>query len=180
MAQRKRKKKKRREKKARREQPFSLGPISSVTQTAAELLEAGDVEAAIALLEPMVARQPDVVEYWALLATAYSMRGDHVIALRHFERMRRAGLQEVALDFSLAMEYASLGYPILAKRMFAKVPRKFLTLDPHTLEGGRTSDRKPRISWLRKLMNWGSFVRRRRKSYWHYHEPSSVIGRLRW
>ncbi len=101
----------------------------SVTQIAAELIEVGDVEAAIALLEPLTNQHPQVFEYRLLLASAYSTLGDHASAMAQYEAMRELGVDDVVLDVSLGMFYASLGHMVLAAHKLLQVPRSAIAVD---------------------------------------------------
>ncbi len=101
----------------------------SVTQIAAELIEVGDVEAAIALLEPLTNQHPQVFEYRLLLASAYSTLGDHARAMAQYEAMRELDVDDVVLDVSLGMFYASLGHMVLAAHKLLQVPRSALAVD---------------------------------------------------
>lgn len=109
-------------------------PTRSAALVAAELIEKGDAEAAIALLEPLVARYPNVMEYHTLLGAAYGMVEDYAGAIEQFEALIASDPDNALMYVPLSMFYASLGYPVLAAHTLAQAPRSAELLDPSLQE----------------------------------------------
>jgi len=102
----------------------------STALVASELLESGDAEAAVALLEPLVAEHPDAVEYRTLLGAAYSVLEDYASALAQFNAVIALDPENDALYIPLGAFYASLGHLVLAARTVSRAASVIANLEP--------------------------------------------------
>ncbi len=108
----------------------SQQPARSAAWVAAELLEEGDAEAAAALLEPLVARYPDMIEYRTLLGAAYGMIEDYAGAIQQFEAIIALDPDNDLMYVPLGMFYANLGYLILAAHTLTRTLQSADALAP--------------------------------------------------
>jgi len=122
------------------------GDVNSYQQylRARALLRAGNTVAAVALLEPLVARDPNYAPAWALLALAYTdarLRADRALSrddarriwLPALDKSEQAAREAVRADPSYAGGYARLGAVARFRGNWASsddLRRQALALDP--------------------------------------------------